>query len=504
MSDRCRIMIVDDEFIMRQGIRYMMDWEAHGYQVAAEASNGKEALDLLEETRPHIILCDIAMPVLDGLDFIKAVHRKHPEIQIVVLSSYDRFDYVREALLEGAVDYVLKPTLNPQELLKIVDKAAGRIPGMEPKARGESSPAGSLERYLKGYDPEIKAWEFQELLPHNCFRLFALPMPRGDVREEEKTAALWEETEEFLGQQTLFASIGFQTKKEVFCVALNYPKKEEEAIALSLKEFLERMSLIYGRVFGALGKPRHSLEELKKDYEDPEFLNGEAFYHKGVVLYTPKEPGEVKRCQRFDFGRFSGCVTERRYEEAIQMLEEYIQQAAEAHMPEFKLKNQTKNLLYNLIGSVDGQIQELEEIRREYFDRIEKAAYCEEFLEVAKSLSQALKQTLAGGEQEDVYLGRVLSYMEAHYKEDLDLQQVAKAFNFNYSYLSAYFSQHMGEGFSEYLNGIRIREACRILREESCPIAQVSSLVGYSDHSYFCRVFKKLMGKTPSGYRRES
>lgn len=87
-------MIVDDEFIMRQGIRFMMDWEKEGYEVAGEASNGKEALDLLEEISPHIILCDIAMPVMDGLDFIKIVKREYPDIQIVVLSGYDKFEYV--------------------------------------------------------------------------------------------------------------------------------------------------------------------------------------------------------------------------------------------------------------------------------------------------------------------------------------------------------------------------------------------------------------------------
>lgn len=135
MESSCKIMIVDDEFIMRQGIRFMMRWEEEGYEIVGEASNGKEALDLIPKLEPHIILCDIAMPIMSGLDFIKIVNREYPDIKTVVLSSYDNFEYVREALLNGAVDYVLKPTLNSEELLKLVRKVSQNIPDLQLKKK---------------------------------------------------------------------------------------------------------------------------------------------------------------------------------------------------------------------------------------------------------------------------------------------------------------------------------------------------------------------------------
>lgn len=125
-----RVMIVDDEYIMRQGIKYMINWEEYGFQVVGEASNGKEALDFMEKLKPNVVFCDIAMPVMDGLDFVRIVHRKYPDVQILILSAYDKFEYVRQALLNGAVDYVLKPTLNPEELLKLLSKIADKIPGV--------------------------------------------------------------------------------------------------------------------------------------------------------------------------------------------------------------------------------------------------------------------------------------------------------------------------------------------------------------------------------------
>ncbi len=150
MNEYCRILIVDDEYIMRRGIRYMMNWEELGCEVIGEASNGKEALDMMEDLKPHIVFCDIAMPVMDGIDFIKIAHSRYPSVQIIILSGYDKFEYVRQALLNGAVDYVLKPTLNPEELEKLLEKTVSKIPGMELKRKTCSGLESQLEQFLKG------------------------------------------------------------------------------------------------------------------------------------------------------------------------------------------------------------------------------------------------------------------------------------------------------------------------------------------------------------------
>lgn len=504
MEDRCRIMIVDDEFIMRQGIRYMMNWEEEGYVVAGEASNGKEALERLEDLKPHIILCDIAMPIMDGIDFIRIVKSRYPDMQIVVLSSYDKFDFVRQALLYGAADYVLKPTLNPEELLRIVRRTAQKIPNLQLVKKEFSCLETQLEQYLESGKGEFKEHEFLQTLPHSCFRLMAIPLVNRDTQGSNMAAMIYEKAENFLKDTENLCTMKFLHRQEVLCIVLNYDVKDTERILERMRVMMEQLSVLSPRIAAAAGKQRGRLAELREDFQSGGFLEAEIFYHRDSPLYLTEENESRQLGEKFNIRRFTSCVTEHSYEEALEIYRQYIEKAAEAQMPEFKLKNQTKNLLYNLIGSCQEHLAELEDIRREYFQKIDQVPYCEEFLQVFYDMLNKITELLGDREKNgDRYLKEMLQYIREHYREDLDLKNLAEVFNFNYSYLSAYFNSHVGEGFSEYLNRIRIQKACDFLSREDGSISEVSALVGYSDHSYFCRVFKKITGKTPSRYRRE-
>ena len=130
-KDYCKVLIVEDEFIMRQGIKHMIEWEKEGFAIVGEATNGEEALKLIDNLKPNIVISDIVMPILNGVDFSRIVQKKYPEVQLIILSSYDNFEYVKDTLLSGAVDYILKPTLTTNQLLVTLNKAVDRIPGLE-------------------------------------------------------------------------------------------------------------------------------------------------------------------------------------------------------------------------------------------------------------------------------------------------------------------------------------------------------------------------------------
>jgi len=116
-----KVLIVEDEILVRIGLKMSVDWERHGYQIVGEASDGIEALRLCESLKPDIVLTDIKMPKMNGLEFIKQLNDKYPDIKAVILSNYDEFSYAQEALNLGAVNYVLKVDVNPDELIEILN-----------------------------------------------------------------------------------------------------------------------------------------------------------------------------------------------------------------------------------------------------------------------------------------------------------------------------------------------------------------------------------------------
>lgn len=506
MVEYGRVMIVDDEYIMRQGIKYMINWEEYGFQVVGEATNGKEALDLLEELKPNVVFCDIAMPVMDGLDFVRVVHRKYPDVQILILSAYDKFEYVRQALLSGAVDYVLKPTLNPEELLKILSKIADKIPGISMKKKSFSSQEQQIERFFKGYEQDIKIQDLAQRFPHSCYMLAGVPVRFCNLAGQDLSQIIFEKVEEYLMNSIPGEYVKFFQSPEFLCIVFNYPLKDSRKILEEVQNMVKNLKIIHNQAIVILGKQRKSLQEVKKDFSNPAFLETDSFYHRGEeIIFMGEEQGQVafeNMFHKFDFRTFSAMIGDKRYKDAVAMFEIYINQAMESKMPEFKLKNQTKNLLYNVVGNVSKDVQNLENLRYKYFEEIDKAVYAEDFKEVFQNLIEELLENFGEyTESQDEKLQEMLDYIAQHYKEELDLAELSNIFNFNYSYLSTYFNTRMGEGFSEYLNRIRIKQACRYLTEDSYSIAAVSDMVGYADQSYFCRVFKKITGETPSAYR---
>ena len=127
-EENIRVLIVDDEFIMRQGLRYMIHWEEAGFTIVGEAANGKDAMDQIEKLQPQIVISDVVMPLMDGVDFTVAVHHRYPHIQMIILSGYDNFEYVKQTLMQGVVDYILKPTSHRMSFLACFKKRQRGFP----------------------------------------------------------------------------------------------------------------------------------------------------------------------------------------------------------------------------------------------------------------------------------------------------------------------------------------------------------------------------------------
>lgn len=511
MESLCKVLIVEDEYITRQGIRNMMDWRTEGFEIVGEACNGKEALELVEKLHPHIVLTDIVMPIMDGLDLEQSLQTRYPNIQVVVLSSYSDFNYVRNSFQSGAADYVLKPTLEPADLLKTMKEVASHIPGLALERHADRSLAVCVEQMLSDFSTEETQKQFQRAFQKPCFILVGLDIVRifdGDQMAVERQQKLLSQS---LGKNMTGCSfVQLVVDEAVLLIVINFTQSERQSVFHTLKSSIGQITLQEPRICYVTSREFHDPSQLKDIYSGSLLRNlDQIFYYKGKNLLMAEALREPKESEKFNSMDYTRLLETLQMEEALDFLSNYVRKTISEHsLGEMDLKTLVQNALYQMISVLEDQglnSDSLSYLKRDILVKIYACSYAEDFGQLFSVLEadfHSLIRKYKINSQGDT-IQNILNYIDSHYKEPLTLSSLAKQFNFGYSYLSSYFRSHHTEGFSEYLNKVRILHASELLRSETSSISDVCGAVGYTDQSYFARVFKKMTGTTPRKYRRK-
>lgn len=503
MKKYCKIIIIDDEFIIRQGIKYMLDWEKEGFQIVGEAKDGKEGLELIESVKPDIVLLDMVMPILDGMGFSKIVQERYPDVQFIILSGHDKFEYVKTVLLNGAVDYILKPTMNPKDLLQALHKAVKKIPGMQLEKSDEISVETQLEKMILGYQKQLENTKDAEMFPYGNFTLLGINLRQMCENKKESMASVEELIKEYFTKDGTYRAVAVLMKHDILCYVFNYRLKEEEDLEHDIVACMNRISQIKPKAFAVRSPMFTNLEDIKTYYDEtivPQL--GLKFYYAKCSYIHSQQLSKEKQ-ERFAFEKFSDYLRMGQLQMALDMFLCYVQEMCAKKVDEFRVKNVAKNLLYNFFIDAERQGITDAEFQEKVLNEIDASEDVEAFLQTMERLRDYMHHLWNSEEGlQTKKIGEMRSYISNHYNENLSLAMLADKFGFSYHYLSYYFNKQAKEGFSEYLNKIRIQKACELLKEETYTISQISGEIGYSDHAYFCRVFKKMVGETPSNYRK--
>ena len=498
----CKVLIIDDEYIMRQGIRHMIEWEKEGYVLVGEAADGEEGLALIEEYQPDIVLADIVMPVLDGMEFSMILKKRFPKIRLIILSSYDNFEYVKKTLLNGACDYILKPSLNPKVLLELLEKTAAKIPGMSLQKDSELSVREKLNRYLSGYEADLTQGDFKQRFPYTKCRLLLSKEGTGSEGRLGDGIELVHFMQDYWGRQDSYETEILLIGGEVCVAVLNYRIKDEKTVVQQAQECVRKAGCYRPDGFWICGEPFDGLNSLQEHYAKALELAELSFYYKDTSFLTAADGRERRRADRFSYEQYAELLKCRNFKEALNQMEAYVVYMCSCMVEEYLLKNTTKNLIYNFLLEREKAEGVTQINKSQLFRKIDHSRYQQDFQRQLSVVVEELGRDCRGLSASDDSLSEIKQDIREHYAENLELAQIAKQFNYNYNYLSTYFNRKMQESFSEYLNQIRIERACEILKTTSYTIAQVSELVGYSDPSYFSRIFKNQMGRTPSQWKR--
>lgn len=510
MGELCRVLIAEDEYLMQQGIRHLVDWEQEGFEIVSTVSNGREALRLVEELHPHIVLTDVVMPVMGGVELCAELRARFPDVQVVVLSGYSDFEYVRGSFQGGAVDYILKSTLSPAGLLEIMGRAAGRVPGLVLR-RGAPSPEAQLGQFLAGLKGGEVPPALTQALPLPSFLLLGLHAGRVFSRErdavERLSALLSRCAAACLGSE--FPYLHTATEEHVLLLVVNFVPADEGRVLTALRALAQQAAETEPRVFFVASDSFQGLAALQEVFHGS-LLRGAAgsFYHKGVPFMRARDVQPKGPAPKLDSPRLAYLLSDSRLPDALALLRSYLTAALEARATdELELKSVVQNALYQVIARLEDlglDAANLSHLKRDCLIKIQSCTWAEELEETVARILEDLSAVLDnyGLSTRDANMENILAYIDAHYAEPVTLQSIAQHFSFSYSYLSSYFHTHRSEGFNDYLNKVRCRHAAQLLRERRLSVSEVCGAVGYGDQSYFTKVFKRVVGRTPGDYRR--
>lgn len=491
MSALCKVLIVDDELLIRQGIKHYLEWEEEGFTIAGEAGNGEEALALIEQVEPHIVITDIVMPIMDGEQLTKHIRTRFPHIQVIVLSSFGEFDYVRSTFQYGVTDYILKPKLESDVLRQALHRAVGNMPDFklyQPEPE-ELTAERFLQKQLDGQPVALSPEQQHTFFPYDAFWLLYSPDQPGDDEWQRLMTRL---TDSFAAVK-LFQLPG---------AILLHMSLDRDTVADTCRAALQS-----GTGQWVMSGPFPHVTEIAAQLS---FVEEEG---KRIQFYFPAQLFSLAQLDRqtpesFPLSQFTEKIKRQNVAEALQDATGYIEQALSAGGQDVQeFKQFLSSMIFNmtlLAGDIGLDNRLLLSERHHYFASIQEAKTATEAANHVQRFFDQV-QELAGQRDEketDPGIKRVLAFIEDHYSDTLSLTSVAAAFHFNPSYFSTYFSTHTGEGFNEYVTKMRIEKAVELLQDRSISISEISGRVGYADHSYFCKVFKKQKGMSPSRYRK--
>ncbi len=528
------ILLVDDDAVFRTQMKSRMDWEKEGFVIVSEARNGREAIERIETFRPDVIITDISMPVINGIELIDYVSEFHKGIQIIALSAYNDFDYVRGSLKSGALDYLLKNQLNNKCLMEILKTAADKLSAN--RLHKSSQPIVNREKAIQ---------EFLILLISGCAgnrteiqtRLQELGL---EMLEKGLVAAVMESDNERL-------------KKDL-------DESEYYKFLYSIKSILqESANASKGALVTVIGHNRililiPALERSLRLFQD----------HYRKVLVNMSENVRRFMNENVSFGVSSLCVDimelSSYYDQAVVILESKrfhgktsfiaedgselkdkkiitmdigIEQAlyASIHgksdtapdtivrtifdgfMEDGCSSEDIQMVLAELLNIVTREIRDIgipaQQIFQEdnlTYQTLHKFKNLPEMKEWFANIFERLNQyrkKYSVVSQYNENTRRSISYMEKNFCSRVTLGDIAKAVSINSSYLSRLFKNDTGINIIDYLNKIRIEKSAYLIQQGKVSLKNITDEVGIQNYNHFFKLFKKYYGITPGEYKQK-
>lgn len=523
-----KILIVDDELLVRIGLKSTLDWEKHGYTLVGEAKNAKEAIELFEKHFPDILLTDINMPGQNGLELIRYLRTRNPRIQSIILTHYEDFHYAREAVTLGVRDYIVKSNLTSERLLNVLKLAEKHLPH-SPSARSYPDPVPADDDvdglyadllFNSSVDLSPGSGGYARISRHFRFKGFQLALISINLnindndQLDDKQKQIIDEVSRQVLSENPFPVVRRVHKNQILYLFNFDPADHSDGLGerithfmnllkINLKKFLNYYLLI------GISRPVSDISGCRDLYRQAYEAGKRAFF-EGNHISQYRETGSrpVSEKVHVDWNRVEGFLKSSRYDELGRYIDMICGEAA--RLKDFDYLKENYDHFIDLAQSylsdnhltVPAGLFGESGLKKDHFYSLYDIEAVK--MHIVNVFNTLLNSPSDEQSVENSYIiKKSIAYINSHYNQNISLSNLAQNASVSRSYLSFLFKQELGENFSHYLTNTRIDHAREMLAGTNLKIYEIADRVGFDSPYYFSKVFKEVTGETCKDYRNK-
>lgn len=516
-----KVVVIDDNPLVTRSIVKSIDWEKLNCRVVAEAADGIEGKSVIENSKPHIILTDIRMPGLDGLELARFSRQVLPNSRVILISAYSDFKYTRNAIKLGVFDYVLKP-INSDQLFDVVESAIRDLRANSKSPIPESKDTRTIvskkdvisEIAANGLSEEVESSGLVRALKlHSCFigsLAFRARARERDVfshllQAVEKAGSRFQESVELIYTR-------IESNHAIFMIhkALKGKWEAKQALDEVCTYIQDHIGLDAKYYFVAKGPIAYSIKDLNPAYK---YLNqslDSLFFTSARTERTPcgNRTGrkELSDIYLYEIDRMSTEIQACSDDEVIRTANSFLDRvSAYAHNNIFLAKSIICEVLFLItrhymkaacVDSYTGMsVNDIVDKIEGFKDIDEVKAFLPPYIDSLR------RERSIGAKPLSNLVQSIIKYVEANYSGDLSLNRIAQEFRVSPAYISTLFRRQMGDSYKDHVIRVRLKHAKRLLKDPTHKVYEVCEMVGFKQYEYFFRVFKKHVGISPIHYR---
>ena len=525
-----KLIIADDEKIVIDSLKYIIEKNFNNIEIIATARSGREVIEKVDDAVPDIIFMDIRMPGINGLEAIKEIKSRHKQVVIIVLTAFDHFDFAKEAINLGVIEYLLKP-VNRTKVVEVINKAIEIVKTEKEKRRIELELKEKMEYIVpileNGFIYSLILFDDNRNELLNYKQIFEIEENGGYVMtvefgDEEKNGELENKIGYSVRSQHFYPFLKdtintlhkcivgpVMLNRVVVFVPTNCDTDEfsarQEALSIAESLFQKLSNKLKCSFKIGIGRTYDNFELLPSSYE--ESLKALRYLQSSGVMHYMDIPSRNPQMSQYPEHKEKTLLQKVALGDAVESVNalNYIFDWLVSNYSNQPLK--IKNKLLEIVFLVNHMAWEYgTDLESDEIGFLEEMLSINDLTELKLWCRKRVESVAAQiNSYQDYKIGdltrKAKEYIKANYSKPITLEDISREINVSPQYFSKLFKEETGENFIDYLTGIRIKIAKDLLEKSEMSIKEICYNIGYSDPNYFSRIFKKVVGVAPTEYK---